>query len=91
MKILAKRDFAKPLRFVGKFSVRWCAGRTEIIRKKGKKTQLKFNGLVHCEQEAILEKPHVVDHARIVQLESEEAARLDLKSALGVVEGRKLT
>ena len=91
MKILAKRDFATPLRFLaGKFGIRWCQGHTEIIRRKGRPIRFKFKGFVNCEQKVTLEKPHVVDHARIVQLDSEEAAQLGLKTALGIVEGRKL-
>ena len=92
MKTLAKRDFATPLRFVGKLSIRWSKGPTTITPLPGPEArQFKTCKDVRCEQEVILEKPHVVDHARIVQLDSEEAAQLGLKSALGVVEGRKLT
>ena len=92
MKTLAKRDFATPLRFEeGKFKVQWSKGHTEIRQKEGGRVQIKFNGSVHCKQEVTLEKPHVVDHACMVQLDSEEAACLGLKSALGVIEGRKLT
>lgn len=92
MKILAKRDFATPLRFVDKLSVRWSKGPITVTPMPGPEaTQFKVHEDVRCEQETTLEKPHVVDRAHIVQLDPEEAAQLGLKSALGVIEGRKLT
>jgi len=92
MKTLAERDFATPWRFEDKLLVRWYEGQTEIAPLAGREaSRFKVHEDVRCEQEMTLEKPHVIDHARIVQLDSEEARQLGLKSALGVLEGRKLT
>ncbi len=91
MKMLAKRDFATPLRFESRLRVRWGTGPSKIIPLPGREAlRFKIHEDVRCEQEVTLEKPHVVDRAYIVQLDPEEAAHLGLKSALGVVEGRRL-
>ena len=89
MKTLAKRDFDTPLQFEDKLTVQWSRGITEIVQT-AEGLKVKSTGSVCCEQEVTLEKPHVVDHAHIVQLDPEEAGHLGLKTALGVVQGRKL-
>jgi|GEM_PF-4369420 len=92
MKTLAERDFATPFQFARTLMVRWCTGSTEVTPLPGREaSHFKVHEDVRCEQEMTLAKPHVVDHARIVQLDSKEAGQLGLKSALGVLEGRKLT
>jgi len=87
MKVLATHNLRIPLVFKKWFTVVWSSstrhacdfGGTVIVR-----------GPTLCKQRVKLEEDHVVDFAMIVQLSRKEAALLGLRSAIGIIEGKKL-
>ena len=88
MRVLAKRKLTIPVVFKRWFTVVWsssgvwaCTGGGTTIRR----------GPTRCKQQVPLEKDHVVDFAMIVQLNRKEAALLGLTSAIGIIEGKKLS
>jgi hypothetical protein len=85
--VLATREMGTPLVFKEKFGIAWSRGDVTIT----KSGRINFDGEICCEQEVMLEEDRVVDYAMIVQLSREEAAEFGLVSALGVIEGKKLS